>query len=182
MRPSSLSALSRRAQRRVVIRAVVRSVVTTTLLLVVYALAPVDSVTAADTVLRLVAVLGIVLVVTTWQVRAIMAATYPAVRAIESAVTAVTVFIILFALLYLGLARARPANFTQPLDHVSAFYFTVTVLATVGFGDISARTDVARLVVTIQMLLDLALLAVIVRVFVWAARSGVARHDDTPST
>jgi hypothetical protein len=57
------------------------------------------------------------------------------------------------------------------MDRVSAFYFTVTILSTVGFGDIAADSDLARLLVTVQMLLDLTLLAVVVRVFFSAAKS-----------
>jgi hypothetical protein len=182
MNPSSLPAPGRREQLRVGLHAAVRIVVTTTLLFVVYALVPVASVSSISTVLRLIAGLVLVTAVIGWEVRAILTASYPRVRAIEAVVTAVTLVIIVFALLYLGLAQAHPANFTQPLDRVSAVYFTVTILATVGFGDISAHTDSARLAVTIQMVLDLALLAVIVHVFLWAARTGVERrHDQPPS-
>jgi hypothetical protein len=46
----------------------------------------------------------------------------------------------------------------------------VTVLSTVGFGDITAQSDASRLLVTIQMLLDLALIAIVVRVFYATAR------------
>jgi hypothetical protein len=164
------------------IRAAARSVLTTTLLFVVYALIPVVAVTTVETILRIVAGLVLVIAVIGWEVRAILTAPYPWIRASQAVITAVTLIIILFALLYLGLAQAHPANFTQPLDRVSAVYFTVTILATVGFGDIAAHTDTARLVVTIQMVLDLALLAVIVRVFVWAARAGIARQHDTTSS
>jgi len=40
----------------------------------------------------------------------------------------------------------------------------------VGFGDISPRTDAARLTVSLQMLLDLAILGVLARLVVGAAR------------
>jgi voltage-gated potassium channel len=43
--------------------------------------------------------------------------------------------------------------------HLDALYFTVTVLSTVGFGDIVAVGQGARLVVTIQMIFDFAYLA-----------------------
>jgi voltage-gated potassium channel len=39
------------------------------------------------------------------------------------------------------------------MTHTDALYFTVTVFATVGFGDITARTDTARLLVTVQITL-----------------------------
>jgi hypothetical protein len=85
-------------------------------------------------------------------------------------VTAVTVFLVLFALLSLGLAQTGPASFSQPLDRVGARSFTITVLATVGFGDLTAQTAGARLLVTVQMLLGLGLIAGIVRVFAAGAR------------
>jgi voltage-gated potassium channel len=93
------------------------------------------------------------------------------VKAIEAVIIAVTVFIVLFALLYAGLANADSANFNQQLDRLGALYFTATILCTVGFGDIVPQTSLARLIVTVQMLLDLALVAIIVRVFFSAARA-----------
>jgi hypothetical protein len=42
------------------------------------------------------------------------------------------------------------------MDKVGAMYFTVTVFSTVGFGDITAKTDLARTLVTVQMLVNLA--------------------------
>jgi hypothetical protein len=60
--------------------------------------------------------------------------------------------------------------FGQQLTHVSALYFAVTVFSTVGFGDITAKTDAARLAVTAQMICDLAVVAVVVRLIFGAAR------------
>jgi hypothetical protein len=55
------------------------------------------------------------------------------------------------------MAANHPANFsTHALTRTDALYFTVTVFSTVGFGDITAASQSARLVVTAQMLLDLA--------------------------
>ena len=39
---------------------------------------------------------------------------------------------------------------------MDSLYFSVTVFATVGFGDISAVSDAARVVVTIRMITDAA--------------------------
>jgi hypothetical protein len=136
----------------------------------VYALLPIEGITTPETVVRLVIVLIALPLVFAVQVRAIKSARYPDLRATEAVIGAVTIFVILFALLYLGVGLSDPTNFSQSLDHVSAFYFTVTVLSTVGFGDITAQSDVSRVLVTIQMLLDLALIAIVVRVFFEAAR------------
>jgi len=63
-----------------------------------------------------------------------------------------------------------PAGFSSPLGHVNALYFTVTVFATVGFGDIVPVTGVSRLVTSVQMLLDLVVLGAVVRIVIFAAR------------
>ncbi len=173
---SSLQDLSRRERRRLIARAVASTTVTVALLFVLYALAPVPFAPSADALVRLAVVLVIVAVVIAVQVRAILGATYPEVRAIQSLVTAMVVFLVLFALLYLGLSAADPASFSRVLTRVSALYFTVTVLSTVGFGDITAQSDGAQLLVTVQMLLGLTLIAFAVRVFSAAARAGATRR------
>lgn len=167
--------LSRRERSRLITISAIRTTLTVALLLLLYAVFPVEPISSTDTLTRLLFGFAILVVVIVLQVQAIMSASYPQLRAIEAVVIAITVFVVLFSLLYVGLAQANPANFTRPLNRVSAFYFTVTVLATVGFGDISADSDLTRVIVTIQMLLDLTLLAVVVRVFFSVAKSGGSR-------
>ena len=62
----------------------------------------------------------------------------------------------------------------EPLDHTGALYFAITIFSTVGFGDITPKTDLARIVASVQMLLDLVLLGTLVRLLVTAARSGLS--------
>ncbi len=77
----------------------------------------------------------------------------------------------LFANIYLSFSYTSQQAFREPLSP----YFTVTVLATVDFGDIAPRTDVARIIVSVQMLLDLVLLGALVHLVGGAAKVGVAR-------
>ena len=49
------------------------------------------------------------------------------------------------------------------------------MIGTVGFGDIVAKTDLARLIVSFQILLDLGLVVGLVRTMVYAARVGAGR-------
>ena len=84
---------------------------------------------------------------------------------------------ILFAFTYLSLSHDRPSNFSQPLNKISAVYFSVTILSTVGFGDITGKSDLARLLVTAQILLDFLLVFGIVRALLFAARVGVRRQQ-----
>ena len=66
-------------------------------------------------------------------VHSIIVADYPEFRAIEALALAVPLVIIVFAFTYLSLSREHAANFSEPMDHVGAVYFTITVIGTVGF-------------------------------------------------
>jgi hypothetical protein len=78
-------------------------------------------------------------------------------------------------------AQDDPANFsTHTLTRTDALYFTVTVFATVGFGDISATSQVARCFVTAQMILDLLVLGLGVRVFVGAVQRSRQQQGPDP--
>jgi Ion channel len=70
----------------------------------------------------------------------------------------IPLYLLLFASTYFLMERASAANFTQSLTRTDALYFSVTVFTTVGFGDIAARSETARVLLIIQMLADLALL------------------------
>ena len=72
-----------------------------------------------------------------------------------------------------GGSATDPATFTQVVDKVAGVYFSVTVLATVGFGDISAVSDLARIMVTVQMIIDLVLIGVTVKLLGTVARRAV---------
>ena len=54
------------------------------------------------------------------------------------------------------------------LTHTDGLYFAVTVFSTVGFGDITAKTEAARLVVTGQMIADLVILGLAVKIILGA--------------
>ena len=116
--------------------------------------------------------------VVTWQVGAIERAKYPAIRATQALAVSTPLFLLFFASSYYILSADNAATFTETLSRSDALYLTVTIFATVGFGDISAQTESARLFVTAQMLLDLVVLGVGVQVILGAAKSG--RADPTP--
>src|SRR6266536_1632564 len=87
--------------------------------------------------------------------------------------------LLVFASTYFVMERASAANFTQPLTRTDALYFSVTVFATVGFGDIAAKSEAARVVLIVQMLGDLALLGAGARVLLRAVRRGQQRRSGT---
>jgi voltage-gated potassium channel len=159
-----------RRRRREIARTVFRSLAATILLVVLYYELPLDR--AKNVPATLTVGLVILAVVIVFQLQIISRAVYPALRAIEALATTVPLFLLLFASAYFVMARASPANFsTHLLTRTDALYFTVSVFSTVGFGDITATSQTARLVVIAQMLLDLLALGLVVRAFVSAVQS-----------
>ena len=78
----------------------------------------------------------------------------------------------------LPLPRPGPTtHFSEPLNHTGALYLAITVFSTVGFGDITPESDLARVVVSGQMLLDLVVIGAVVRILTTAAKSGRERSD-----
>lgn len=156
-------------RRRLIGLGLFRSLVTTTVLIGAYYLLPLDHISSVP--LALAGGLLILLAGAAWQLRAITRARYPAVRAIQALATTVPLFLLLFASAYFAMALSNPANFsTHSLTRTDALYFTVTTFSTVGYGDITAVSQTARLVVTVQMLLDLLALGLGIRVFVGAVQ------------
>ena len=77
-------------------------------------------------------------------------------RASVALTTLIPLFLVSFAWIYLTMSRSSPASFGGTLDRTGALYFTITTFSTVGFGDITPKTDPARIVVMVQMLTDLS--------------------------
>jgi Ion channel len=159
-----------------IVRALLRAAGSTIALVVIYYLLPLNrsSTGAAVTMLTIGLVVFIGLVA--FQVRSIVRSPFPGLRAIEALATSIPLFLLLFAATYVVMATMSASNFSQPLTRTDAVYFTVTVFATVGFGDITAKTEAARLVVTGQMIADLIIIGLGVRVIVGAVQRGRQRR------
>jgi hypothetical protein len=114
-------------------------------------------------------------------VRAILGSDYPALRAIEALAAAIPLFLLVFAATYFKLADVRPQAFTEPLTRTDALYFTVTVFATVGFGDIAPVATAARVTVMVQMLGDLLVVGLVLRGMLGAVRTSLQRREAAAS-
>jgi len=130
---------SRALPPQAVRRLVVRSLLISTTLVVLYYWLPMTGALDASRAALLVVGLVVLVVLVVWQVRAIVRSPYPGLRAIEALAGVIPLFLLLFAAAYVQLGNAEPRAFTEPMTKTTALYFTVTVFATVGFGDIAPR-------------------------------------------
>jgi voltage-gated potassium channel len=165
-------------RRRLILRGALRGLLTLTVLVVLYYTLPYRS-WNGDTALRLLAGLLVFAGITVWQVRTIAGSRYPALKAAQALGLVLPLYLLVFASTYYLMERASAANFSMPLTRTDALYFTVTVFSTVGFGDIVPRSEVARIVLIVQMLGDLALLGAGARILLGAVRRGRQRRADT---
>ncbi|MGW5852681.1 potassium channel family protein [Streptomyces sp. NPDC055254] len=158
-----------------------RSAASAGLLTTLFYLAPLDSGFGVLTVLCLA--LGLVLFggLVAWQVSRITRSPYPRLRALEALATAVPLFLLLFASTYFLLSATVPESFSEPLTRTDSLYFTVTVFATVGFGDIAASTEVARALTTGQMVANLIVVGVVAKVLFGAVQVGLRRQGAAPA-
>ncbi|MCG6499261.1 potassium channel family protein [Kitasatospora sp. A2-31] len=142
-----------------------------------YYVLPLDNTsTAAALTMLLTGLAGFVALVAL-QVRSILHSRYPGLRAVEALAVSIPFFLLLFAGTYVTMAGESPGSFGQHMSHTDALYFTVTVFSTVGFGDITAKSQEARLVVTGQMLADLVVFGLALKVVVGAVRRGQRRRS-----
>lgn len=172
--------LTPQQRRRIAVVSFLTSAFVSITLLVGYFVLPFTSPVAVDTLLELFLGLVVVSGLLVWQVRAILASPVPAVRAIGALMVSVPLFLILFATAYFLMARDSTTSFNEPLSRLDALYFTITVLATVGFGDIVAVSETTRAVVTVQMVGDLILVGLIARVILGAVERSRTRKGGRP--
>jgi voltage-gated potassium channel len=168
-----------RARRRLIAGSALRILAMTSGLLVVYALVPVPGSSGFGALVAMLGGLVIVVILVGWQIRTIARARHPVLRAVEVVASALPLLAVVFAFIYLSVSRADASSFSEQLDRVAALYYTVSTISTVGFGDIAARSDAARILVTVQMLFDLALLAALVRLIIIATRTRLRRQGIT---
>jgi hypothetical protein len=160
-----------RANRQGAIRGLLRALGSTAVLIAAYYLAPLDQLTRISLFVCMIIGLLILAAMIAYQVSAILRATFPGVRAIEALATTVPLFLLLFSAAYFLMSQTSGANFNvHTLTRTDSLYFTVTVFATVGFGDISPASQAARIVVTTQMILNLIVLGLGVRLITGAVQ------------
>ena len=170
--------VERRRVRRRVMASVVRTLVVTATMVAIYATAPLDRRPAGAVAVRLLLELLALVLVLAWQIRSVGRSPHPVLRGVESLVVSVPLLVLSFAATYAVVDHNNPGSFTEALSRLDAAYLAVTVLATVGFGDITPVTETARSLVMAQMLVDLAFVGLVAKVLVGAVRR---RRDEMQS-
>jgi len=171
---SAVAAKRARLPLRPIIEGIVRSVGVVAATLIIYGLVPINGESSARAA-ALTAMLGIlsILVVFGRQVTRVAHHPQPILAAVEAVALVFGMFVCLFALLYVSMEEGSPGSFSAAMTKTTGIYFSTTVLATVGFGDIAPVTDTARTVVTIQMVLGMVLFGTAIKALSYSARVGV---------
>ncbi len=182
----SIQVSPKAVRRRLATIGLLRASATTIVLIAAYYLLPLDRLSGVSLAVSLTVGLLALAGIAAYQVRAIIRHPHSAVRAIEALAITVPLFLLLFAATYFLMAQANTDNFNiHSLTRTDSLYFTITVFATVGFGDISATSQAARIAVMTQMILNLLVLGLLVRVFLNAVQLGreqqAPQQDTEPS-
>lgn len=169
-----LADLNRVQRRRALATSAAIVVISWVMIFGAYFILPIAHESGLRGVFRFGAVIALIGAVAAWQIRRIAYAELPELRAVEALGVVIALFLVFFSALYLSLSHGNAATFSQPLDHVRAIYLTITIFSTVGFGDITPTTDGARILVSAQMLLDLAIIGIVVRLLFSVARNRIS--------
>ncbi|HEY9369920.1 potassium channel family protein [Streptomyces sp.] len=165
--------------RRSVLLTTARSLLTLAAVLAAYYVLPLDSSFTAATVWALIGGIVLVALLLAWQVRTIVRSARPGLRAMVALASVLPLFVVLFAAAYFLLERSAPESFSESMSRTDALYFTMTVFSTVGFGDITPRTETARVLTTGQMAANFLVIGVAARILVGAVQEGRRLRDRT---
>jgi hypothetical protein len=175
--PAPLGNLDLRADAGQIARVAVTCVLTVAAILVAYYVIPLDDLGRDGAVVRIVGGLALIVVVLGFQLRGIITADHPVGRTAQGFALVIPLVLVIFAGAYLSLAEYDADAFSEELDHTGALYFAVTTATTVGYGDITADTDRARVLVMVQMLSNVFLLGVAVRLMLQGIKVNQSRRE-----
>ena len=160
----------RRSFRRALALSVARVAGFGLAMLLLYALAPFEDRVRGRVVAGLCLCFGVLVVLVVYELRSIARSSHPEVRAVEAVGLVLPLALLPFALAYDLMARATHGAFDVRLTRLDALYFTMTTFSTVGYGDISPKSEAARAVVTAQITVDLILIGLIAKVILGTAQ------------
>jgi hypothetical protein len=142
------------------LKVVRRAALTCLILLLFYFVVPVDSSDSPTTiviraVISVVAFAGLILVINMQLLRQVHQPDAP----LGGLLAGVVAGVLFFALLDYVVAIHVDGQFDELHTRLDALYFSLATLATIGYGDVHAQGQLARGIVCVQMVFDVAVLA-----------------------
>ena len=131
------------------------------LLLAIYYLVPIRETTSVpDQVMRGAFAFLVLVAVVTWITREVVRQSSQRTAEVnqDRLLLLVVVGLMFFALIDLVIARTGPSEFIGLETKTDSLYFALTTLATVGFGDVHAEGQIARVLLIAQMIFNVAVL------------------------
>jgi hypothetical protein len=173
--PPALVAAEPRTVKRHLAASAVLSVATIVVMSIAYVFMPEPSESLSGYELAAAGAIGLVVFsfAVTWLFVRVRSANYPLSGGLFLLAVTIAFFILCFSWIYLVLDQSHPDSFTEPLSKVGAVYFTLSVLTTVGFGDITPTGDTTRGIVSAQMVLGVGLLAIVIKFASQSARDTI---------
>jgi hypothetical protein len=143
-----------------------------------YLLVPTGFAPQRTIIVATVFVLGIAgaTVLIVWQVRSYRRAAASGQAQLLGLLTAVYASVLFFALTYLVLGAGDPNEIADLQTHVDALYFSMSIVSTVGFGDVHAVGQTARAIVCLQIGFDLLFISLALAAVKSAGMPGRSRQ------
>jgi hypothetical protein len=95
---------------------------------------------------------------------------HPVLDAVSALVITLLTLVVSFATTYHVMASRNPESLTGVATKLDALYFETTILSTVGFGDMVAVSQVARAIVTVNMVMNMVFLGTTLRLLTWTVQ------------
>jgi voltage-gated potassium channel len=97
-------------------------------------------------------------------------------RRVDGLVASVVTMVMVFSLCFYLLEQQQPSQLEDLHTRVDALYFTMSTLVTIGYGDVHAVGQTARILVMVQMLFDVVFIAAASSLLSSRVRAVAARH------
>jgi voltage-gated potassium channel len=102
--------------------------------------------------------------------------------AIQSLLTLLELVVVVFAYGFFRLEQSRPGEVAGLETRTDALYFTVSTMTTVGFGDIHANGQVARVMILVQMGFNIVFVGALASIVSGQVRRRTGRPPEAPET
>jgi voltage-gated potassium channel len=148
------------------------TIIAIALAVAIYFLIPLDHGTDAGSVAQLALGLLAFVAVLTFQLRQIVRSDHPSIRGRRGTCVLSSAHHLRLCDGVFLMTHADTSTFGGPMTRTDLMYVSTTVFTTVGFGDITAKSQAARVVVTAHMFLDLVIIGLVARLVVDAVKVG----------